>query len=238
MGKETLDEAPPLNKRPVKDTKTGKMTMVPKGISQGFDYAPGKSWAQGLVPKMEQKPLQPKPNVDVGPQRPRSKVNHNLPDLKDTARPSTARVLEVGEDTVDAFLNVFGASKEQAVLFRDASEHVVVISQDLFKTHEGKFKGDKHGRAPYSLFAAEALKDPDEIWVDWEYMDDAKKAVLRRRYIRYNKDHSGLAVFSYGTKGWDGTTSYALRDGSQSARDDYMEKQRIGKLLWRNPKVK
>jgi hypothetical protein len=209
-----------------------------KGISKGFDYAPGKSWADGLVPKQEQRPLQPMPTLKSEPNPPRSKPDHGLASLKENSHPSRARKLTASEDTVDAFLKEFGATRDNAVLFRDVSGQAVPISEDLFKGFDGTFKGDKLGRAPYSLYAAEALKDPDEIWLDWEWMDDVKKAVLRRRYIRYNPNNPGLAVFSYNAKGWEGTTSYALRSGDEKSHESYMNKQRIGRLLWKRPKNK
>ena len=70
---------------------------------------------------------------------------------------------------------------------------------------------------------ADAIKDPDEIWVDWA--DTGKGPMLRRRYLRLIDlpDHAGgIAVFEWTAAGWSGVTAFPPE------RAAYLARQRKG----------
>ena len=63
---------------------------------------------------------------------------------------------------------------------------------------------------------AEALKEPDEIWVRMEYHAAQDRAVVRRRYIAEyelpGESVPALAVFELGGNGWSGITVFNPQD--------------------------
>ncbi|MEN5083688.1 PBECR2 nuclease fold domain-containing protein [Bosea sp. TWI1241] len=230
------DEAPPLNLRPVKDPKTGDIVMVPEGIDFGWAHQPGDSWERGLVPSELQRPL---PASDALPPGGRGNPKPaDLPPLRDVARPSRVGRLKEGEAVetyVDAVLGLFGAARGEngAAIHRDMAGGAVVISEKMFQTQDGAWKVFKRARAGEYLRAAEALKDPDEIWVDWDRNERTGKTTLRRRYLRHDGDKPSVAVFEYGEAGWEAKTLFTADDADPRKRDAYIETQRHGALLYR-----
>jgi len=219
--------SPPVTTRTVIDPKTGDKVQVPNGIDFGWDHAPGQSWAKGLVPRELQKPLEP----PIGPRLPSAP----LPPLKDIARPFRSARLPADTDAkaaAQAFLQQFGATPEKSVLFRDASGHAIPISNDLFTDGQGRFKGGKQGRERDMLRLAEALQDPDEIWIDWQYFN--QKFRLVRRYIRSTPDGLGFSSFAWSSDGWEGSTIFQPTErGTKTPDPEYLEKYRNGALLYR-----
>lgn len=203
------------------DTPLGPETLrVPKGIDIGFGYNVGESWLAGTVPPALQHPLPP-----FGTPAP----PHNLPPLP--PRPvDPARILpdDLPEaDYVAAFLAEFGAAPGRPVGFRDVTGTALAVGEELFLAADGKSKAKKLGRHPYMLLLADALKDPDEVWVDWE--DVRGVPTLRRRYVRRVDlpDKAGaLTVFEWSGEGWWGTTTFA------PDKEAYVERQRGGVLLY------
>lgn len=108
-----------------------------------------------------------------------------------------------------------------------------MISKSLFTSRSGHSKLKKRGREKYMLLLAEALKFPDEIWVQAEYFHDIKHLVVRRRYIsRIEIEENGeiiptLAVFEVGKDGWIGITDFVAE------KADYIKQVRSGILLYR-----
>lgn len=49
QGKRAVDRAPPIERRPWRNPKTGEVHQVPVGIDPGFDYNPGEAWRRGRV---------------------------------------------------------------------------------------------------------------------------------------------------------------------------------------------
>lgn len=226
MEKDGPDAAPVLETRAVKDPLTGDIHRVPRGIDFGWDHAPGRSWAENLMPRPADLPA------------PAGAPVPGLPPMAEIARPLASDLMEAGlktEDYVDAFLEQFGAARGGgAVLRRDAAGGAVVISEDLFKTAGGAWKIAKGMRGPHVLRLAEAISDPDEIWVDW-ITDHLRGGVrLVRRYLRYDPVGSGYAVFEWTDKGWSGVTAFPpkpTQSGPAQAR--YLDQYRAGQLLHR-----
>lgn len=216
-----------------KDTATGDMIKVPQGIGIGWGYQPGDMWERGLVPPQLQVPLAASNTLESDARG--SAVADNLPAIVDIAKPLQAPILKAGlqpEEYVNAFLEEFGATRQQAKLWRDPSGNVVLVSEELFKDASGKLKVQKRGRDIFVKRLAEALKDPDEIWVDWEQFGDKKRtSTLRRRYIRFDPDGSAITVFEWGQSGWNGVTAH-VTDDLNKIKETIMA-QRHGVLLYR-----
>lgn len=223
MDKAGPDAAPAATTRAVKDPVTGDIHNVPQGIDFGWDHTPGRSWADGLVPRPGELP------VPAGPAP-------SLPPLADISRPIVAPVLEKGQSTaeyVGAFLREFGADVGQARMFRDAFGQAVLISDDLFRAADGGWKLAKGARGPHLLRLADAIRDPDELWVDWAPLASGGMRLVRR-YLRYDPEGGGYVVFEWGGDAWSGVTAfppYPGRSGEAQAR--YLDKYRSGELLYR-----
>jgi hypothetical protein len=145
------------------------------------------------------------------------------------ARPSSVAAVpwasRDANSAIEAFLGEFGATRDRPAVFRDASGTRVVISRDLFLNADGEVL--RNARRLESLAQlAEAVKDPDEIWVDWAETPDGNLR-LRRRYLRrFAGAVAGLAVLEWTDAGWFGTALLLARATA------YLEKQRSGALVY------
>jgi hypothetical protein len=91
----------------------------------------------------------------------------------------------------------------------------------------------KRGRAVQIERLAEAVFDPDEIWVDWSEAPDGTRRLVRR-YIRWDPAFAAFTMFEWTMRGWSGLTSFDPRAGKQQKPSrSYLEKQRRGALLYR-----
>lgn len=227
------DEAPPRVTRTVRDPKTGGRVEVPVGIDFGWDHAPGRDWSRGLVPPALQNPLKP----SIGPARPAPE----LAPLVERARPFASELISEGqapESYVDAFLSAFGASRNIARIWRDPAGHAIAISDQLFRDGRGGLKVMFNGRNAHVGRLAEAITDPDEIWVDWG-TDAAGHPRLVRRYLRASPDSPEFASFAWSGSGWSGATAFSPQKGAALKPDPaYLDRQRTGALIWRRPEGK
>lgn len=196
----------------------------PEGVDTGFGYHVGKAWLSGAVPPQLQEPLPPAGTPPVP-----------LPDLPPLPPPTpvdASRILPAGlapEEAVRRFLAEFGADIGRAAPFRDASGALLGIGQELFQDQTGAWKADKRGRQPYLLLLADALKDPDEIWVNWVVAKSGDE-LLRRRYLKsvVLPDGAGaVASFEWTNRGWVGVTTFTAE------QPNYLDNQRTGALLYR-----
>ena len=204
---------------------------TPEGVGTGFGYNVGKSWLQGAVPAPMQTSL---PAVDqessVSPMP--ALIPHQVP---------SDRILPAGlpdQTYIEKFLAEFGATMDQPAAFRDVSGTLMGIGKELFQTKYGDLKVQKNGREIAMLLLADALKDPDEIWLDW--VTDGTGLSLRRRYLKAQTVDkiSGqfpgaagmLSVFEWSRPGWwAGVTTFPPE------RDANFSKQRKGVLIWKRP---
>lgn len=230
LGKDGPDKTPVLKMRKVKDPTTGDWVDVPEGIDFGWGYQPGDKWERGLVPRELLKPLnrlQPELPLPVSPS------------LDGFSRPFAADELPAGkapEFYVDRFLNRFGAAIGNGVMHRDKAGQAVLISDDLFRNVDGKWKTMKRERSIQMERLAEAVFDPDEIWVDWAEAADGSPRLVRR-YIRWDPALAAFSLLEWTSKGWSGLTSFDPRAGKQQKPSRaYLEKQRRGVLIYRRGK--
>jgi hypothetical protein len=133
------------------------------------------------------------------------------------------------EAYVDAFLAEFGATRSKPALFRDAAGARITISDELFLTASAVPKADKRGRGRFALLLAEALIDPDEIWVAWG-KGRSGEAILFRKYLREvqlpGEDKPLFILLEWSSRGWIGVTAFP------PDRRSYLQKLRIGALLF------
>lgn len=226
-------EAPADTMRTVRDPKTGENVEVPNGIGFGWNHTPGRDWSQGLVPPPLQNPLRP----SIGPVRPDAQPDSLLPQ----ARPFQSELMPDGLEPkayVDAFLGEFGASVDVGKIWRDPSGHAIAVSDQLFRDGRGSWKIPFQGRENHVLRLAEAIKDPDEIWLDWA-LDPAGRSRLVRRYLRTSPDSPEFAAFAWSNAGWYGATAFSPKGGRLLLPDPgYLERQRRGALIWKRPEEK
>lgn len=218
------DQVPPIEMedRVVKTPDGEEIWPTPKGIDTGFGHNVGRSWLSGTAPRQLQEPLRP-----FGAPAPAPK---SLPPLP--ARPSKAKLLPddlPDEEYIRRFLKAFGGTPGKPVTFRDAAGHAVAVGEEVFRAWPGGplLKLAKRDRHRYLLLVAEALLDPDEIWLDWA--DVKGKPFLRRRYLRradVDGAEGALAVLEWSSAGWHGRTVL-------QADANYIDNQRRGALLWR-----
>jgi hypothetical protein len=103
------------------------------------------------------------------------------------------------------------------VLFEDVLGSVLVVGDSLFIRRgkkAGQSKANKRDRGKYMKLLAEAIKDPDEIWVRLEYQHKNAHPVVRRRYIAQFQLPDGeapmVAVWEQAPDGWSGITAHVV----------------------------
>jgi len=237
------DQSPPIEMEEKVIGKNGsnpRTVWVPKGIDPGFAYNPGKAFLephtvpplQGYDAVLKQRgepwptgfnpPLPPKP----------TKVPAHILLPADTAP----------EVAVQDFLEVFGATMEQGGAFTDAAGSTLAVTKALFQDGKGDFKwlssAKKAERLKYINLLAMTLIEPDEIWWVWvkDHQDNGRWR-LKRRYLRaFELDgfsEYGVSVFEWGRTGWTGSTAFMTNQPSEALRQEYFDKQRNGRLVYK-----
>ncbi len=237
LGKSGPDTSPATLQEPYLDKTTGKMIEKPQGIDFGWDYAPGDFWQRGLVPSAIEGQ---KANLafqidDVVP----------IADLVANGKAFKQKKLATGKDAefyVGKFLNVFGAKLGQSVLFKDKAGGNVLVSDELFRDGRGNLKSLKRGREVHAAQLAEAIRDPDEIWIG--VVDRAipsaqgggTEKVIDRRYIKADPKTGLLAIFELFQDVWTGKTAFQpLKKDSVKTDVNQINKRRGGKLVYKRP---
>lgn len=85
---------------------------------------------------------------------------------------------------------------------------------------------------------AEALLDPDEIWLGVAakrdpVRDDLQELLIDRRYIRADPDKGLMVVLEVGRKWWEAKTAYIPTDRKQRPDLKLLDRRRGGKLIWK-----
>ncbi|MBV4522182.1 hypothetical protein KVG88_19155 [Pseudomonas sp. SWRI74] len=220
-----------------KNSPEGPRTVrVPKGIDPGFEYAPGRSRLSDAVPPMRAHDPLPelasKPVSAHGAGLPNRRPGDLLPAPRSVPASQLLPSGLTDDAYVDRFLSEFGAKQNAPALFKDVIGDAVVIGRDMFTVKRtGQLKVQKRGREQTLLLVAQALREPDEVWVHLEWMYAQQKAVVRRRYLaRFEvegKAAPALAVFEVGDDGWDGVTGFVADS------EDYLDDLRLGVRLYR-----
>lgn len=236
LGKAGPDQAPEV--RYVEKTigarsELGPRTVrVPEGIGPGWDYAPGAARLRSAIPPERPQPLGASSGSTSGAGLPNLRPADPLPPPRPFARAGLLPPGGAPQDYVREFLGRFGATLDEPAIVRDAIGERLVIGAPLFQDAAGDWKVMKNGREVYLPLLAQAILEPDEIWVRLEWLYGQERAVVRRRYVaRYLVEGSNtpaLAVFELGPDGWAGVASF-------QPRDDVAEDARLGLRLYRRP---
>jgi SPP1 gp7 family putative phage head morphogenesis protein len=144
------------------------------------------------------------------------------------------------EKYVKAFLGEFGLDDiNGAIVHRLPGDIPVVVDKGLFMDKRtGKWKADKSGRGPYAKLLAKTIKSPYEIWmVPAEVGGRAYTTLRLLRLFSWRGKLGGFAVFNLvGGRQWQGATAFLPKLGkSESVMIGYLEKQRQGTLIYREP---
>lgn len=225
-----------LTGEPVFAQRTGINVLDDKGKEHffapdaGFNYDK-KDWVKPFTP----------PPLDTLPRT--FPAGRELPPLPTPEVFPAHKILPKGltdEAYVNHFLDEFNATLNKPVVHFDKKDEPLVINKELFKDKRNNWKIQKNGREAYLRMLAEAIKNPDEIWLHWQAVK-SQPYVLRRRYIkRFSVEGSLLpafAAFDEGKDGWMGVTIFqisneeAKRSGFETA-DDYINAQRGTFLLY------
>lgn len=224
--------APEIVWRDAQDS-TGEPFRVPEGIDPGWGYNVGESWLRGAVPRELAEPLRPAAAARRG--APSGQQPPTLPPLPPARPADPARRLPAdvsAEDAAAAFLGEFGATLERGALVRDVTGTRIAVAREMFETASGALKAAKRGRGQWMLLLADALRDPDEVWADFEVGRRSGDVRLKRRYLLRLAGAPGvpaLIVFEWSSAGWRGATAFAADE------EAYLEAMRSGALLYRRP---
>lgn len=239
LGKDGPDTAPPIVRRPYTHKATGETVQLPEGVGYGWDYMPGDKWERGLVPSVlidEAGGL-----ADAGRHAVKIDTPEPLDQLLALAKPFQAAPLARGlqdEDYVRAFLEPFGADIGRAVLWQDRTGAKIPISEGFFRDRSGLWKVAKRGREIFTPLMAEALLDPDEIWLGVAtkqdpVRQDMTELVIDRRYVRFDPSIGFNIVMEIGRKWWEPVTAYNPTDKAGRTNLRLLDRRRGGKLLWK-----
>lgn len=219
LGLKVADQAPPIDWQEKTVGTRGpspRTVRVPAGIDPGFEYAPGRSRLEGNTPRpLPGGGLPPSASGDRGAVSPL------------TPRATDAAMLPAGlgaSNYTAAFLQRFGLAAEEHQVFYDAAGEPLLIAAGMFA--EPGSDPDPGAQGPALALLADAIADPDEIWLDWVMLNGVP--LLRRRYVAARTLDGGDAtlVFDIGRGGWAAevaTGDQALQLGERSRR---------GLLLW------
>lgn len=239
LGKSGPDTAPEIIRHPYTHRATGETVQLPEGVDYGWDYMPGDKWERGLVPSAlidEAGGLTTDGRHAVVIDTPSP-----LQDLLAAAKPFQAVPLAPGlskEDYVRAFLQPFGADIGRAVLWQDPTGTKIPISDEFFRDRSGLWKVGKRGREIFTPLMAEALLDPDEIWMGVSAKQDPVRPdlteyLIDRRYIRLDPSIGVNVVMEVGRKWWEPITAYNPTDKMGRSNLGLLDRRRGGKLLWK-----
>lgn len=239
LGKTGPDPSPDLRPYEDKDPRTGQPETRYPGVDRGWEYNVGETWLSGMVPTELRAPLPPTGELPAPV---------DLPPMPEPRLADAADLLPddlTGEDYVAAFLNRFPSQPPARTLkrkrdreqppesaYRDKTGGIITVSRSLFeqRTPDGVVMGmktGKRGRGRFAVFLADAVIDPDEIWVDWVELTSG--FALRRAYLRrvVLPDGQQLFVrFEWTSRGWVAVTGF-------DTTEQYLQKFRKGALLFR-----
>lgn len=214
LGKSGPDQAPPIqwvDRTIGQRSAIGPRTVrVPEGIDPGFEYAPGSARLRSAIPP--ERPDPPIPGSTGGQGLPNRLPTDALPPPRHLPGSVLLPTGLAPEAYAQAFLEPLGATLDQPAIVQDVIGERLVVGRTLFEDAKGNLKADKRDRGQFLGLLAQALLQPDEIWVRLEWLNVAQKAVVRRRYVaRFlveGEEVPALAVFEMGTDGWSGVTLF------------------------------
>lgn len=204
---------------------TGEVSLVPKGIDPGFDYSIGEAkfgrrlseqqfaeWQETKTPAWKSLTSGNWQTAD----RPERLQQRDLP-VELMASATTT------QETVMALRTVLGGDEK---LFTTPAGTVLIDAQVLGEHIKAE-------RSIYFPLLADALENPQEIWLSFEQHQATGKVVLKTRFITVYalRDGRAILVVTNAIKGvLSGWTFFSAGDLK------YLNKQRIGELLYSDGK--
>ena len=137
-----------------------------------------------------------------------------------------------------AFLKEFGLKRltDSSLVTLPGVNHPLVIDRGLFTDKAtGALKANKKGRGPFLKLLARTIKNPFEIWLVPVSLSGKSRAVLRliRLFADEKQQVGGFGVFSVAGREWHGNTLFNPKGQNAALMLEYLEKQRVGTLLYR-----
>lgn len=144
------------------------------------------------------------------------------------------------EEYVRAFLGEFGLKGlDEAKVHTLPGGIPVPVSKELFMDRRtGGWKVTKEGREQYVRLLARTIINPYEIWLVPAEVSGRKLSVLRalRLFAAADGNLGGFAVWNLvGARRWQQATAFTPKLGSSSQMISYLERQREGVLVFREP---
>lgn len=117
---------------------------------------------------------------------------------------------------LSAFMREFGVNWNETAILTDKVPYRRLVSKELFMDHKtGRFKIEKNGRAVYVKYIAEAIKNPDEIWLSSGGHGDEALHCLARFSVRGNVLNIVAVFRQKSVDAWVGWSGYQTRTPEQ-----------------------
>jgi SPP1 gp7 family putative phage head morphogenesis protein len=210
--------------------------VIPPFVGPGWGYNPGVSYLRALEPPALDAPLAVPNRAARGPDGPLLPLPPARALPADMLLPPDTAVEAAIARFVDSFRPVSEAAGD-ALLFRDKLGEPLVISARFFTRADGSPKMDGLRRQTV-LLLAEAIRNPDEIWWQWERVLTNRAGAtsrfrLSRRYVAHftieGRPTPVIAVMEVSKEGWHGVTAFVARVEAYIGR----EQVRGGVLAYR-----
>ncbi|MFV0481333.1 MAG: phage minor head protein [Campylobacteraceae bacterium] len=141
------------------------------------------------------------------------------------------------EELKQKFFKSLGIGKEGG-LFIDKIGDALHVNDELFKTGAGLSKIKKRDRHLFLTYFADLIKNPDEIYLELEYLRKADERYtypnhrMVKKFFKYFKNDKGkkralIAIFTYFKDKTQGVTLHYIDTA------DSVEKKRIEKLIYK-----
>lgn len=198
----------------------GHVQTIPNGIDPGWDYAPSREWFADMTPRPAQ-----------GPELIPRGTPSSLPIPGNIRQVSAERLLPTGqtdESYVKRFLEEFDPDGKPAFV-PEPTGGMLALNEEMFKDGKGRWKIKKRGRETAALLMADAIKAPDEVWLQWYQEPDSTRYVLYKTFLAWFEVEGELnplfVMMRMGRDDWEGVTAFR-------ANEDYIKRQRFGRLLY------
>lgn len=214
----------------VPNTRRGTFDVVPVGVDPGFGYNVGMARRAALTPPPAPEPWR---DVVIGDRWPRA-----LPPRPEP-RPSDARRRPDLEPDAAAEELARLVGVELEGVFIDQAQMPLVIGRKLFqkKNDQGEAVASKAGkdhRAEWVEALAEAIRNPDEIWIAVETERGGGSRMVRRHLAVLQTDEGPayVVVAFSGRDRWDGATTFIPHGGAAKAGRYVDRNVRVGTLVY------
>ncbi len=126
---------------------------------------------------------------------------------------------------------------KEGELFIDKVNDPIIIDNSLFTASNGDTKIKKQDRHIYLDEIAKTIKDPDEIYLEFEKLKDTNKGRLVKKYFKYYKNDNGakkalIVLFEYLKDKTQGVSAYFINSSGT------VEKKRFEKLIYQRDQGK